>query len=272
MSIHLEVPDVTGQADFLDLQDISIAYGDKMAIRDIGLRIGEDEFVSIIGPSGCGKSTLLHVLAGLKSPQSGRIAYRSVDVTGEVGKRLRTGYVFQDHRLLPWRTVRRNIEIAMHSAGVPKSEWDGRIRKYLALLQVSDHVDAFPMNLSGGQRQRVSIARALAVEPDLILMDEPFSGLDEVTGRTIRVELDSMRQTSATPTLFVTHSIREALYLSDRILVLSRGPATVLKEVVVGLPRPRAYGDPKLAQMEEDLVTEVLKVWEPTEHSLETGS
>jgi ABC-type nitrate/sulfonate/bicarbonate transport system ATPase subunit len=190
-------------------------------------------------------------------------------VTGDVGKRLRTGYVFQDHRLLPWRTVRRNIEIAMHSAGVPRTEWAGRITKYLALLQVSDHADAWPMNLSGGQRQRVSIARALATEPDLVLMDEPFSGLDEVTGRTIRIELDRMRLASATPTLFVTHSIREALYLSDRILVLSRGPATVLKELVVPLPRPRSYGDPQLAAMEEDLVADVLKVWEP---AIESGS
>ncbi|MGE0217490.1 ABC transporter ATP-binding protein [Mycolicibacterium sp.] len=263
MTVHLESPAETEEMDFLDLKDISIAYDGKVAVRGIDLRIGEGEFVSIIGPSGCGKSTLLHVLAGLKQPETGRITYRSADVTAEVGKRLRTGYVFQDHRLLPWRTVRRNIEIAMHSGGVPKSEWAGRITKYLALLQVSDHIDAWPMNLSGGQRQRVSIARALAVEPDLVLMDEPFSGLDEVTGRTIRIELDRMRSASATPTLFVTHSIREALYLSDRILVLSRGPATVLEEVVVPLPRPRQYGDPVLVRMEEELVNDVLKVWEP---------
>ncbi|WP_370499952.1 ABC transporter ATP-binding protein [Mycolicibacterium sp. jd] len=264
MTVHLESPAPAEQMSFLDLQGISIAYGDKTAVRDIDLRIGEDEFVSIIGPSGCGKSTLLHVLAGLKSPAAGQIAYRATDVTADVGKRLRTGYVFQDHRLLPWRTVRRNIEIAMRSAGVPKTQWDGQIERYLALLQVGEHIDTLPMNLSGGQRQRVSIARALAVRPDLVLMDEPFSGLDEVTGRTIRVELDRMRMTSATPTLFVTHSIREALFLSDRILVLSRGPATVLKQIEVTLPRPRSYGDPRLVRLEEELVNEVLQVWEPT--------
>jgi ABC-type nitrate/sulfonate/bicarbonate transport system ATPase subunit len=263
MTVHLD-SSATTETDFLDLRNISITYGEKTAVRGIDLRIGAGEFVSIIGPSGCGKSTLLHVLAGLKQPHTGSITYRSTDVTGEVGKRLRTGYVFQDHRLLPWRNVRRNIEIAMKSAGVPKAEWDNQIKTYLSLLQVGDHIDALPMNLSGGQRQRVSIARALAVRPDLVLMDEPFSGLDEVTGRTIRVEMDRMRVASATPTLFVTHSIREALYLSDRILVLSRGPATVLKEVTVDLPRPRAYGDPRLVQLEEELVSEVLKVWEPT--------
>ena len=263
MTVHLESPTSAEQMGFLDLEGISITYGDKTAVRDIDLRIGENEFVSIIGPSGCGKSTLLHVLAGLKSPATGQITYRANDVTADVGKRLRTGYVFQDHRLLPWRTVRRNIEIAMHSAGIPKTEWDSQIERYLSLLQVREHVDTWPMKLSGGQRQRVSIARALAVRPDLVLMDEPFSGLDEVTGRTIRVELDRMRLTSATPTLFVTHTIREALFLSDRILVLSRGPATVLKEITIDLPRPRAYGDPLLVRLEEELVTEVLEVWEP---------
>lgn len=264
MTINLAADTASDQMSFLDLEGISISYGSKTAVRDIDLRIGEDEFVSIIGPSGCGKSTLLHVLAGLKTPSAGHITYQSTDVTDHVGRRLRTGYVFQDHRLLPWRSVRRNIEIAMRSAGVPKSEWMSQIERYLSLLQVGEHIDALPMNLSGGQRQRVSIARALAVRPDLVLMDEPFSGLDEVTGRMIRVELDRMRLTSATPTLFVTHSIREALYLSDRILVLSRGPATVLKEVEVNLPRPRSYGDPRLAQLEEELVDEVLQVWEPT--------
>lgn len=264
MTVHLEPDAATREADFLGLEGVSISYGTKPAVRDIDLRIGANEFVSIIGPSGCGKSTLLHVLAGLKSPAAGRIRYADSDVTADVGKRLRTGYVFQDHRLLPWRSVRRNIEIAMRSAGVPKAEWDEQIEKYLNLLQVRGFIDRMPMQLSGGQRQRVSIARALAVRPDLMLMDEPFSGLDEVTGRTIRVELDRLRQTAPTPTLFVTHSIREALYLSDRIVVLSRGPATVLKEITVGLPRPRSYGDPVLAQMEEELVDEVLQVWEPS--------
>ncbi|WP_099024641.1 ABC transporter ATP-binding protein [Mycolicibacterium palauense] len=263
MTVHMETPASTSRAKFLDLEGISIDYGTTPAVKDIDLQIGEGEFVSIIGPSGCGKSTLLHVLAGLKAPRSGRITYRNSDVTADVRRQLRTGYVFQDHRLLPWRSVRRNIEIAMRSAAIPKEQWAGQVERYLNLLHVGDHAEALPMNLSGGQRQRVSIARALAVRPDLVLMDEPFSGLDEVTGRIIRTELDRMRIDSGTPTLFVTHSIREALYLSDRILVFSRGPATVLREVVVPLPRPRSYGDPRLAQLEEDLVAEVLKVWEP---------
>lgn len=252
------------EASFVELSDISIGYGDKVAVENVGLTIGPGEFVSIIGPSGCGKSTLLHVLAGLLDVRSGSVSCRDEDVTGQVGRHLRAGYVFQDHRLLPWKTVRQNIEIAMRSAHVPKTDWNARVERYLALLQVSDHVEAWPMNLSGGQRQRVSIARALAVAPDVVLMDEPFSGLDEVTARTIRVELDRLRVTEAVPTLFVTHSIREALYLSDRVVVFSRGPATVLREVEIDLPRPRDYNDPVLVALEKELVDAVLAVWEPT--------
>lgn len=252
---------------FLDLADISIRYGDRVAVERVDFALGAEEFVSIIGPSGCGKSTLLHVLAGLKTPARGTITQHGEDVTGTVGKALRAGYVFQDHRLLPWRSVRKNIEVAMKAAGVAQELWAERIERYLALLHVSDFIDAFPMNLSGGQRQRVSIARALAVEPDVVLMDEPFSGLDEVTGRAIRVELDRLRTETQTPTLFVTHSIREALYLSDRVLVLSRGPARKLHEVEVSLPRPRQYGDPRLVALEEELVARVLSVWEDTSQS-----
>lgn len=256
----------SGQAPFLDLSDITIKYGEKTAVTGIDLTLGAGEFVSVIGPSGCGKSTLLHVLAGLKKPAVGQVSLTdssgSQEITEAVGRHLRAGYVFQDHRLLPWRTVRANLEIAMRSAGIAKDEWQERIDRYLSLLQVKDFEKAWPMNLSGGQRQRVSIARALCVTPDVILMDEPFSGLDEVTGRTIRVELDKLRTKEQTPTIFVTHSIREALYLSDRVVVLSRGPAQVLKEIHVDVPRPRSYGDPELLKLEEDLVDEVLQVWE----------
>jgi len=255
-------PAAGSPAPFLQLDDIGISYDSRTAVERIDLTVGESEFVSVIGPSGCGKSTLLHVLSGLNTPQRGSVRLRSADITSEVGAHLRAGYVFQDHRLLPWRTVTQNIEIAMKAAGVPKVEWAQRIQRYLTLLHVADHAQAWPMSLSGGQRQRVSIARALAVDPDMVLMDEPFSGLDEVTGRTIRVQLDALRVTSRTPTIFVTHSIREALYLSDRVLVLSRGPARVLREVVVPLERPRTYGDPRLAELEATLIEQVLDDWE----------
>ncbi|WP_395312254.1 ABC transporter ATP-binding protein [Mycobacterium sp. AMU20-3851] len=246
----------------INVEGVSIGYPGRVAVERIDLAVRPNEFVSIIGPSGCGKSTLLHVLSGINEPIAGSIAIRGFDATGSVGSKLKVGYVFQDHRLLPWRSVAENLNIAMKNAGVPKADWAESRRRYLSLLHVADYESSMPMNLSGGQRQRVSIARALCVQPDVVLMDEPFSGLDEVTARTIRRQLDCTRTAEHPATVFVTHSIREALYLSDRMLILSRGPARVIKEVTVDLPRPRLYDDPRILEMEQRVVSEVLEQWE----------
>jgi ABC-type nitrate/sulfonate/bicarbonate transport system ATPase subunit len=244
------------------VEKVSIGYSGRVAVEQIDLTVGPNEFVSIIGPSGCGKSTLLHVLSGINQPISGSITIRGVDATGTVGSKLRVGYVFQDHRLLPWRSVAENLNIAMKNADVPRSEWASTRQRYLSLLHVADYESAMPMNLSGGQRQRVSIARAMCVRPDAVLMDEPFSGLDEVTARTIRRQLDATRTAEHPATVFVTHSIREALYLSDRVVMLSRGPARVIKEISVDFPRPRSYDDPRIVELEQRIVAEVLEQWE----------
>lgn len=246
----------------INVSDVSIGYSGTVAVERVDLTVRPGEFVSIIGPSGCGKSTLLHLLSGLIEPIRGNVAVRGVDATGSMGAALRVGYVFQDHRLLPWRTVAQNLDIAMKNGAVPQSEWAERRRRYLSLLHVADHEHSFPLRLSGGQRQRVSIARAMAVTPDVVLMDEPFSGLDEVTARSIRRQLDGSRSPEDPATIFVTHSIREALYLSDRVIMFSRGPAHVIKEIVVDLPRPRAYEDPRIDEMERSIVNEVLEQWE----------
>lgn len=261
MTVHKDSP-TTGAEALITVSDVSIGYSGKVAVEKIDLSVQPGEFVSIIGPSGCGKSTLLHLLSGLNEPLRGRVAVRGRDSTGSLGSALKVGYVFQDHRLLPWRTVAQNLDIAMKNADVPQDEWAGRRSRYLSLLHVADHESSFPLRLSGGQRQRVSIARAMAVSPDVVLMDEPFSGLDEVTARTIRRELDGSRTSEDPATIFVTHSIREALYLSDRVIMLSRGPAHVLKEVVVDIPRPRAYDDATILELERTIVDEVLEQWE----------
>lgn len=265
-------PDPTGATDaatvpapFLELRDITIRHGERTAVAGIDLTLAAGEFLALIGPSGCGKSTLLHVLAGLRTAHSGELRLNGSAATGDLSDRLRVGYVFQDHRLLPWRTVADNIRIAMRSAGTPKAEWDARVERYLGMLRVSEHRDAWPMRLSGGQRQRVSIARALAVDPDVILMDEPFSGLDEVTARAMRQELSRLREVSTVPTVFVTHSIREALYLADRVVTLSHGPARVLKELPVPIARPRRYEDPEFARLEAAVIADVLKEWDLTD-------
>lgn len=261
MTVHKDAPATRSDA-LITVDDVSIGYSGKVAVEKVDLSVHPGEFVSIIGPSGCGKSTLLHLLSGLNEPLRGAVSVRGIDSTGSMGSALKVGYVFQDHRLLPWRTVAQNLDIAMKNAGVPQAEWAGRRSRYLSLLHVADHEASFPLRLSGGQRQRVSIARAMAVSPDVVLMDEPFSGLDEVTARSIRRELDGSRTAEDPATVFVTHSIREALYLSDRVIMLSRGPAHVLREIVVDLPRPRAYDDATIVDLERTIVDEVLEQWE----------
>ena len=172
---------------FIEVRDLKVSYdGRREAFASVDLHVADREFVAILGPSGCGKSTMLQVLSGLLRPVSGSAAINGTDVTKPSDDRPRVGYVFQDHRLLPWRTVEENIELVLAAAGIPRDEWGARIDRYLNMLHIGDHRKAWPMQLSGGQRQRVSIARALAIDPAVVLMDEPFSTLDEVTARTMR--------------------------------------------------------------------------------------
>jgi NitT/TauT family transport system ATP-binding protein len=248
--------------DFIAVRDLEVSYdGTKQAVAHLDMSIRRGEFVAVLGPSGCGKSTLLQVLSGLLTPVSGEATIDGKDVTGGGKGSPRVGYVFQDHRLLPWRTVAQNIELAMAAAEIPKSEWNGRVDRYLKMLQIDAHRDAWPMRLSGGQRQRVSIARALAIDPAVVLMDEPFSTLDEVTARVMRQQLVELWQESGHAVVFVTHSIREAVFLADRIFVLTAGPARLIEALAVDVPRPRLYEDPALTELERQIVDRVMAVW-----------
>jgi NitT/TauT family transport system ATP-binding protein len=248
--------------DFIAVRDLEVSYdGQKQAVANLDLSIRRGEFVAVLGPSGCGKSTLLQVLSGLLKPVAGTATIDGKDVTSGDKDCPRVGYVFQDHRLLPWRTVAQNIELAMASAGIPKSDWSQRIDRYLKLLQIEPHRDSWPMRLSGGQRQRVSIARALAIDPAVVLMDEPFSTLDEVTARVMRQQLVELWQESGHAVVFVTHSIREAVFLADRIFVLTAGPARLIEALEVPVPRPRLYEDAALTELEAQIVDRVMTVW-----------
>jgi NitT/TauT family transport system ATP-binding protein len=247
---------------YIQVDDLKVSYdGRQLALADVDMRVDEHDFVAVLGPSGCGKSTLLQVLSGLLQPVSGTATIAGHDATSTARDRPRVGYVFQDHRLLPWRTVAQNIELVLASAGIPSQEWPGRIERYLDMLQIGAYRDAWPMRLSGGQRQRVSIARALAIDPAVVLMDEPFSTLDEVTARVMRQQLVELWQKSRTAIVFVTHSIREAVFLAERIVILTRGPASVLEELTVPIPRPRRYEDPQLTEVESRIVEQVMDVW-----------
>ena len=263
-SLNTAAPTVlaTPRSGFIEVRDLKVSYdGHHEALSSVDMTVGETEFVAVLGPSGCGKSTMLQVLSGLLQPVSGTATIAGHDVTVKGSNRPRVGYVFQDHRLLPWRTVGQNIELVLAAAGIPPSEWEQRIDRHLSMLHIGGYRDAWPMRLSGGQRQRVSIARALAIDPAVVLMDEPFSTLDEVTARLMRQQLVELWQESGHAIVFVTHSIREAVYLADRIVILTKGPATLLEEVVVDIPRPRRYEDAALTELEASIVERVMREW-----------
>lgn len=250
------------------VEDVSYAYpgGGSLALADVSLSVATGEFACILGPSGCGKSTLLNILSGLAAPQSGRVTVDG-DVLYEGGRStqqtssMRCSFVFQESRLLPWRTVRQNIHIAMEAAGFPRDTWNDAVERYLDILRLGEFADAWPNNLSGGQRQRAAIARALAIDPAFILMDEPFSTLDEVTARFLRSELLEIWRESGKTIMFVTHSIREAVYLADRIFMMTKGPGSIFAVEGIGMGRPRRYEDPKLAEIEASMTETLLERW-----------
>ena len=239
----------------LNAIDLGVSYGDSTAIARLDFNVRRGELVAILGPSGCGKSTMLNVLSGLRAPTRGQILVDGEELFTAQSKRPRLGYVFQAHRLLSWRTVRQNFEIALAASEVPRETWDERIDEILSILHISKFKDAWPMRLSGGQRQRVSIARALLVDPSYILMDEPLSTLDEVTARALRQELTTICQRTNATVVFVTHSVREAVYLADRILILTRGPAEVFEDFTVPIDRPRDYDDKRIGEVEAAICT-----------------
>jgi NitT/TauT family transport system ATP-binding protein len=251
-------------AEYLNLSNVSVEYEPgKPVLDDVSLAVKAGEFVCILGPSGCGKSTLLSVLSGLLEPRAGSVGIAGQDLYdgGNAGERPRLGFVFQDPRLLPWRSIYDNIAFALTAAGVPAAQHEERIVKYLRMLQIEEFRDAWPLNVSGGQRQRAGIARALAIEPLYVLMDEPFSTLDEVTARTLRHELLAVWERTQTTVIFVTHSIREAVFLADRIFIMVANPGRVHAIRAIELGRPRSYEDPRLTEVEGAIVDDVLGVW-----------
>lgn len=252
-----------GDGDYIRVHGLRVSYdGTTLALADLDLVASKGDFIAVLGPSGCGKSTLLHAMSGVLQPQAGEIEIGGHAVRGAMGSDAPPiGYVFQDHRLLPWRTVAQNISIVLQAARVPKTEIDDRIDRYLKMLQIDRLRDAWPMRLSGGQRQRVSIARALALQPAVVLMDEPFSTLDEVTARLMRQQLAELWRESGQTIVFVTHSIREALFLANRVYVLTKGPARVMEVIDVPIERPRRYEDPRLTELEGQIVDRVMSVW-----------
>jgi NitT/TauT family transport system ATP-binding protein len=220
-----------------------------LAVDNIELAVVDHEFVCLLGPSGCGKSTVLNVLSGLDQSYAGEVSVAGRPVSRTSGHPYRVGYVFQEPRLLPWLTVRRNIEFALESEGIVRSEWVKRTDNWLRRVGLADFAEAHPHELSGGMQQRTAIARAFAVDPEILLMDEPFSGLDELTARSMRELLLEIWLETRKTVIFVTHNCFEACFLADRIVVFTTRPGKVRKQVTVELPRPRNYEDARLFEL-----------------------
>ncbi|MQA87644.1 MAG: ATP-binding cassette domain-containing protein [Streptosporangiales bacterium] len=210
----------------------------------------EGSVTALIGPSGCGKTTLLNAIVGLERLDGGDLVFRNDD--GQQQSRPLIGYVFQGPRLLPWKRVGDNIRLALQGANVPREEWETRVHKYLDLAGLSEFVDQYPLYLSGGQRQRVGLARALAIESGLVLMDEPFASVDELTARQLRETSRALCEQLHRTVLFVTHNLSEAAYMSDYVVVLSGRPARVQEYVENSLPTPRRWG-PEVHQFAAEL-------------------
>ena len=223
----------------LEADGLSVAFhAQREVLRDITFKVDEHEFVCLVGPSGCGKTTLLRALAGLTPATRGKVLFRNQLVQGP-----QTGLaiVFQDYgrALLPWRTVAGNVALALEARGVPKAQHGARIRALLQKLNLEEHAEKFPAQLSGGMQQRLQIARCLAQEPQVLLMDEPFGSLDAITRQELQDEVARLAREERRTVVFVTHDLEEAIYLGDRVIALAANPGRVAEIVDIALARPR---------------------------------
>ncbi len=227
---------------------------ETVAIKDFNLEIKKGELVSIVGPSGCGKTTLLRCIAGLETPTEGTITSGDKVFTEPGPDR---GMVFQDFALFPWRTVRKNVEFGLELSGVPKEERRERAERYLKVVGLEKFMDHRVHELSGGMKQRVGIARALVTHPDIILMDEPFGALDAQTRNIMQAELIKILDKTDQTIIFITHSVDEALYISDRVVILTKRPASVNEIIEVPWPRPRDRAAPEFTAMRKKILMEL---------------
>ena len=248
----LDVPKVA-------LKDICLSYrtqsGERfLALDHINLQVKAGEFLCIVGPSGCGKSTLLHLIAGLHQQTSGEVLIDGKKVQGPGTDRI---LIFQELGLFPWLTVGQNVEFGMKMKGIGKAEREEKTRYYLRLVHLAQFKDSYTHQLSGGMRQRVALARALATEPDVLLMDEPFAALDAQTRDLLHDELERIWAETGRTIIFVTHNVREAIRLGDRVTLLTFRPGRVKRDFPIDLPRPRVLEDTHVALAAREILGEL---------------
>jgi len=241
---------------FVDIRDVSMAYPDrkgknaKIVLRDINIKIEENEFVCLIGPSGCGKTTLLNLIAGFERPVSGTLLYKGDEITEPSHQR---GVVFQEYSLLPWMNVLKNVEFGLEGKEKNKDVRRKVAEKYLSMVGLSDFADHRPNLLSGGMKQRLAIARTLAMEPEMLLMDEPFSALDEQTRGKLDKEILEIWKHNKRTVVFVTHNVDEAMLLATRIIMLSATPGQVIREWRIG-DENRDMSSEKMVRLRKEII------------------
>jgi NitT/TauT family transport system ATP-binding protein len=248
----------TGSNTAFSFEGVNLEFGGRPILRDVSFTVGKGEFVCVIGASGCGKTTLLRLLAGLLVPTSGTVRLGGQPVSGTSRD---VAVVFQDYSraLLPWRTATGNVSLALEAMGVQASERGQRIAPLLAKVGLADHAEKYPAQLSGGMQQRLQIARSLAQDPSVLLMDEPFGALDAMTRQSLQDEVLRIAAERQATVLFVTHDLEEALYLGDRIIALYSNPGRIARVVDIPLPRPRhqlaTREHPEFLRLRRDLFT-----------------
>ena len=228
----------------LTLDAVSVAFGSYVAVSDTTLHVAAGEFLSVVGPTGCGKSTLLNLAAGLMAPTAGAVLVEGQPLRG-INRR--AGYLFQADSLMPWRSARDNVAAGPEFAGLPRSEARSKADAWLDRVGLRGHGAKYPHQMSGGMRKRAQLAQTLVLDPPILLMDEPFSALDVQTRQMMENELLALWQANRKSVLFITHDLEEAISLSDRVVVLSAGPATrPIAEFAIDLPRPRDVAEIRL--------------------------
>lgn len=246
--------------DQIHIRNLSKTYvtedSETVVLEDFSLDIRKGELISIVGPSGCGKTTILRMLAGLVQPTSGKILIGDRECTTPGSDR---GMVFQDFALFPWRSVRKNVEFGLEIAGMPKEQRRERADKYLKIVGLEKFADHRVHELSGGMKQRVALARALVTNPDVILMDEPFGALDAQTRNLMQAGLLKILDKTDQTIIFITHSVDEAVFLSDRIVILTKRPAKIKEVVEIDWPRPRDRASPEFTALRKRILEELEK-------------
>jgi len=249
------VDQLSGNAliEIRNLQKVFRENGNELLTLDqLNLDVPDGKFTVLIGPSGCGKSTLLYMLAGFEQPTAGEILMEGKSIKKPGPDR---GFVFQDYALFPWKTVLGNVMFGLLNTGWDKKEAEAKAREFITLVNLKGFEDAYPHTLSGGMKQRVAIARALAYNPKVLLMDEPFGALDSQTRKHMQRELERIWQMAQKTVVFVTHSVIEAVYLADRIVILTARPGRVKGIVDVNVPRPRNYTDDAYLDIREEVLS-----------------